>query len=46
MIKTALKEKWSNDEGDSGKKKNKTKIGKPTSRKTGFMKIFEYFFTK
>jgi plasmid replication initiation protein len=46
MIKTALKEKWNIDEGDSGKKKNKTKIEKSTSRKTGFMKIFEYFFTK
>jgi plasmid replication initiation protein len=46
MIKTALKEKWSNDEGDSSRKNNETKIKKPTSRKMGFMKIFEYFFTK
>jgi len=54
MIRTALKEKWKDDQNLVDNKENKPeniiqdhiKIEKPISRRNGFMKVLEYLFKK
>jgi len=53
MIRTALKEKWKDNSVEENKKNKQKKIieesnkaEKSVSRKTGFMKIFEYLFRR
>jgi plasmid replication initiation protein len=47
MIKTAIKEKWHDNENEKIEiKKEVEKVQKPIKQRTGFMKIFEYLFRK